>query len=265
MSAISEPLTGASLIGVLDDVVRRFAAGDGARFDYLSLRTDPAFGELRAALDGLGDGSAWEGAGRDSRLSAWLNVHNAMVIEAVIALGVRRTVRDVRGFEHVVWRRVAGHTLTLSDLRYGVLGGNRRPPYKLRRPFGQGDARLALMLDSPDPRVRLALIDATRSGPPLAVYRPETVGDQLEATTRAFVNGMEGVAGCPGGGRIALSPLFAWHARDFGGAAAVRSFLAERVDDPALGEVLRAGTARLQLLEYDWGLDKCVVAPPEIP
>ncbi len=243
-------------------VVQRYAGPDGTRFDYLSLRSTQLFGRLKEALDRLGgDGVQAPPEGAAAQAALLLNLHNAMVVEGVIEEGVTRTVRDAGRFDERR-RRLGPHEVSLRDLRYGLLGGNRRPPYSLRKPLKGGDPRLGWVPEgAADVRWRLALIDATRSGPPLRAYRPDDDGLEadLDATSRAFVNDTGGVMGCPGAGWYGLSPLLMWHARDFGGAAGVKEFVASHVESPVFAEAIRSDALKMRVLDYDWGLDKCVV------
>ena len=189
-----------------------------------------------------------------------MNLHNALLVEGVVEEGVTRTVRDSRGFQDRA-RRLGGQQVNARDLAYGLLGGNVRPPYRLRRPFAASDPRAAWVVDPPDPRARIALIDGTRSGPPLHAYdpHPEALEEGLHAATVAFVNDTGGVMGCPGAGWYGLSPLFTWNARHFGGPAGVREFVASHVASPVFAEGIRSGALKMRLLDYDWGLNKCVV------
>lgn len=247
-------------------VVARYAGAGGTRFDYLSLRDAQLYPRLRERMAGLaGEGVAPPGddAGRAALL---INLHNAMVVEGVIEAGVTRTVRDARGFDD---RRRSlggqGAGVTLRQLRYGLLGGNRRPPYSLRKTIPSGSPALAWApTGAVDPRWRLALVDGTRSGPPLRGYRADAAGleEDLEATCRAFVNDTGGVMGCPGAGWYGLSPLLMWHARDFGGAGGVKEFVAAHVESPVFAQAIRTDSLKMRVLEYDWGLDKCVVEGP---
>ena len=245
-------------------VVERYGEPSGTRFDYMSLRPSQLYQRLRGALDRLG--AEVEGPPSDAaaRIALLVNFHNAMVVEGIIEEGVTRTVRDSRSFVSRT-RRLGPELFTLRSLRYGLLGGNRRPPYSLRRPLPGGDPRLAWAPEgAPDPRWRLALVDATRSGPPLAAHPPEAeaLEASLDDTVRAFVNDTGGVMGCPGAGWYGLSPLLMWHAREFGGPSGVREFVARHVESEVFARAILEGSLKMRVLEYDWGLDKCVVGPP---
>jgi hypothetical protein len=256
-------VTGAAaerLATVLSEAASEFGAEEGNRFDYVSLRVSPLLGELKAALEGMASEEAGPPTERSAAISAWLNFHNAALISSIVDRGVTRTVRDARGFEQARSWRLGGLDYSLSDIRHGILGGNRRPPYRLRRPFSSRDPRVSSVVTPSDARLRLALCDGTRSGPALFVYSPDGIDEQLEQAATVFVNHLGGVAGCPGASWIALSPLFAWHSRDFGGPRGVRAFLADRVENEAVAQALRSGSHKIRLMEYDWGLNKCVIS-----
>lgn len=250
----------ATFQGLWRRVVDRYAAQEGTRFDYVSLGPSQLFARLRAALDRLADEGGLPPDNDSARVSLLLDLHNAMVVEGVIDEGVTRTVRDTKKFDERS-RRLGPHEVSLRDIRYGLLGGNRRPPYSLRRSLRTGDPKLAWgPTGVVDPRWRLALVDGTRSGPQLRAYdpSPEPFEVALDATVRAFVNDTGGVMGCPGAGWYGLSPLLMWHARDFGGPAGVREFVARHVESPVFADAIRSGALKMRVLDYDWGLDKCV-------
>jgi hypothetical protein len=245
--------------------VARYAEPDGTRFDYLSLRSSRLYERLKSGLDRLAEADNLPGD-EARRIALLVNLHNAMVVEGVIDEGVTRTVRDSRRFDGRS-RRLGPHDVSLRQLRYGLLGGNRRPPYSLRKPLKAGDPLLEWAPGGQgacDPRWRLVLIDATRSGPPLRAYPadPQALEVAVDATCRAFVNDTGGVMGCPGAGWYGLSPLLMWHARDFGGAAGVKEFVASHVESPMFADAIRTDSLKMRVLDYDWGLDKCVVEGP---
>src|SRR5262249_2319335 len=134
------------------------AATDGAeRVDYQTVRGSAEFaaavdGARRLAgvcLDTLG--------GRDARLAFWVNVYNALVLHAIVVLGVRRSVARAWNFFGRAVYRIGGVAFSPDDIEHGVLRGNRRRMLPPLRPFGARDPRLALALSPPDPRVHFAI------------------------------------------------------------------------------------------------------------
>lgn len=243
------------LAEVLDGAISEFGSDDKTRFDYVAFQHTQLYESLRQTRDSLAEAPLPQPG--PVATAAWLNTHHAMLIEGIVAHGVTRTVRDTRGFERLLKWTLGGQEFSLAEIRYGIFG-NRRPPYRLRRPFGKEDPRAAHVVRPMSPHLRLALADGARSGVPMVAYKAETLSDQLEETARAFVNDTGGFVACSGGGWAAVSPVFAWHSRDFGGPKGVLHFIAAHVNRPEMAEAIRDGKVNFQLQHYDWGLNKCV-------
>jgi hypothetical protein len=199
---------------------------DDGRIRYASLEVSPEFARAAAAARALRVTSLRD-AERSDLLAFWINVYNALVLHAVVALRIRRTVREVRNFFGRVRYQVGLFVVSLDDIEHGILRGNRRRPFPPFRPFGRADARRELVLDEVDPRVHFALSCGARSCPPVAVYTAAAIDAQLGQAAANFVN--QDVVVAPNG-RVSCSRLFKWYAGDFGGASGVRAFLMRHLD-----------------------------------
>jgi uncharacterized protein DUF547 len=73
------------------------------RLDYTALRVSPAWAEAAARTGALQSVSLGDLTGRQSRLAFWINVYNAMVFHGIVALGIRRTVRERCGASSTAW------------------------------------------------------------------------------------------------------------------------------------------------------------------
>lgn len=78
----------------------------------------------------------------DERLTFFLNLYNAMVIHAVIRVGLPTSIIDRRSLFCDFQYLVGGYPYTLSAIKNGILRNNRRPPYSLVKPFSSRDKRL---------------------------------------------------------------------------------------------------------------------------
>lgn len=77
------------------------------------------------------------------RLAFFLNLHNAMVIHAIISIGhPGDAVIDRRSFNSDFLYVIGGFPYSLTTIINGVLRNNRRTPYSFTKPFGSGDKRL---------------------------------------------------------------------------------------------------------------------------
>lgn len=84
----------------------------------------------------------------DEKLAFFLNLFNTMVIHAAIRIGHPGGVVDRRSFNSDFLYIIGGQHYSLNDIRNGILRGNRRAPYSLVKPFGGGDRRLEVSMNT---------------------------------------------------------------------------------------------------------------------
>jgi hypothetical protein len=203
--------------------------------------------QLTRRLRGV-DPAAIEGDG--ARLAFWINLYNALLLHRVCRRPIRGSVLwQLRLFSTVAYR-VGGGPYTLNLIEHGVLRRNRRPPYRLRRPLREGDPRLAAAPTALDPRVHFALNCGARSCPPIHVYEPGAIEEQLELATRAYLRAETAVD--PAHGRVTLPRLMRIYRADFGDRAAQLGLAARHVD--TVKERYEAGGRRLAVRygRFDW-------------
>lgn len=223
---------------------------DDGRVDYRALAASAEFAAAVAAARALGgvDPAALD---RDARLAFWINVYNALVFHGIVALGVRRSVREVVGFFGRIAYRVGGVTLTADQIEHGLLRDNRRRVFPPLRALGARDARLALAVRPVDPRFHFAITCGAASCPPVRVYRAATIDAQLDLAARSFVNQEVAVES----GRITCSRLFRWYRGDFEADGGLAAFLARHLDDGPVRRALAAGAAPCAAFRpYRWTL-----------
>ena len=228
-----------------------FTRADG-RLDYRALRASPEWAAAAAVADALPAVDLGGLAGSPARLAFWINVYNALVFHGVVALGVRRTVREVRGFFARVAYRVGGVVLTADDVEHGILRGNARHGLLRRRPFAAGDPRLALAVQPVDPRIHFAITCGAQSCPPIGVYRAAALEQQLDLAARNFLN-QEVALGA--GGCVTCSRILEWYAEDFAAAGGIGALLLRHLDEGPLRAAI-GGRARPcdAYRAYDWAL-----------
>jgi uncharacterized protein DUF547 len=222
------------------------------RLDYAALRASPAWTEAAGRAGALQSLSLGDLTGRPPRLAFWINVYNAMVFHGIVAMGIRRTVREMRGFFARVAYRVGGFTLTADDVEHGILRGNAAHGFLRRRPFGGRDPRLALAVHPVDPRIHFAITCGAQSCPPVGVYRAAALDQQLDLAARNFLNQEVSVdaRGC-----VTCSRILEWYAEDFEAAGGLGALLSRYLD---AGPVRDAVAARPRPCDafrpYDWSL-----------
>ncbi|MFB6261062.1 MAG: DUF547 domain-containing protein, partial [Thiohalorhabdaceae bacterium] len=227
------------------------------RVNYRLVRGSGYYARFEQAAADLAAFDPWSLETDAERTAFWVNVFNAIIIHGVIELGIRDSMREVPWFFRGIQYKVGDHTFTPDDIEHGILRGNRRGPYRLRRQFGGDDPRRDLAVRDPDPRVHFALVCGSRSCPPIEVFEPDKLEQQLETAAKVFINATTHID--RGSRTIQLSRVFHWYRRDFPAddAELVRS-VAHRLYDPDVGEWLesRAGDVWIVYARYDWRLNQ---------
>lgn len=232
----------------------------GDRLDYARLGNSLAYQEYRTTCAPfLRTLDLAMLASREARLAFWINVYNALMIDAVIAFNVRRSVAEGRLGHLAFFRRAAytvgGYRLSCDDIEHGILRANQGHPFIPGPQFGSADPRLSLVVRPPDARVHFALNCAGRSCPPISAYEAEHIDRQLDLAARSFVAGDVEVE--PSRGVARVSRIFWWFARDFGGRAGVLAVLRQYLPDDTRRAWLVAQRegVRLTYRPYDWRLN----------
>lgn len=218
---------------------------------YAAIARSPEFAAYRSRsrdLHGF-DPAALEG--RWQRSAFWINIYNALVIDAVISFGVGDSIREALGFFHRAAYQIGRHRFSLHDIEHGLLRVNRPQFSGLPPPFAPGDPRATLGPGVLDPRVHFALNCGTRSCPPVVFYEADRLDLQLDTAAYSFINA-EGVR--VEGDEVVLSPLFEFYSEDFGGADGARQWVSRYTIDPELRE--RLAKDALHTGEYDWSLNR---------
>ncbi|MFI5325521.1 MAG: DUF547 domain-containing protein [Candidatus Rokuibacteriota bacterium] len=232
-------------------VIGSFTRPDG-RLDYHALRGSWEWAEAVARAGALQGVSLGELIGGAARLAFWINIYNALVFHAIVALEIRQTVWEVRGFYARVCYRIGGFVLSADDVEHGILRDNARHGWLRRRHFSGRDPRLALAMHPLDPRVHFAITCGAQSCPPVGVYRAEALDQQLDLAARNFLNQEVSL---DERGRVGCSRILRWYGADFEAAGGLGPFLA-RYLDPGPARDAVGGRARPcdVYRPYDWSL-----------
>jgi hypothetical protein len=243
----------------LDDLKFSVMDASGTKVDYEALRVSSAYAayheECLAVLDRFNPEDLTT---TEARRAFWINLYNALVMDAVIDLGIRRSVTEGWLGMLTFFRRAAysvnGRRVSLDDIEHGILRGNRGNPYIPGVHFPSGDRRLEWAL-SLDPRIHFALNCGGRSCPPIRSYSPERLDEQLDIAARSFVDST--VVTRPESDEVLLSKIFQWYEKDFGGRESLVDFLIEYLPEDERRDYLveARGEYRLKFMPYDWGLN----------
>lgn len=194
-------------------------------------------------------------ATREQRLAGWINLYNALIIDAVRTLGITESIRQVPGFFRQAAYQIGGQRYSAELIEHGLLRANRPPHPRLPTLLGGDDPRRAYALPTLDPRVHCALNCATRSCPPPQVYTAAAVDAQLDRACQAFIQG--GGLDVDSDGALTLSGVFAFYLDDFGGPQGLIAFVEPYLPDPETRQAAQAAwtAGRVAFQPYDWALD----------
>ncbi|MCW5830196.1 MAG: DUF547 domain-containing protein [Deltaproteobacteria bacterium] len=226
--------------------------------DYQRLRESSEWQGIRSLTANLRQFNPLNLKRDDAAKAFWINLYNAMIIDAITELGIRSTVWEVPLVFSRVAYDVGGHILTADMIEHGILRANARPPYPLSGPyFAPGSSQLVLALGRLDPRIHFALVCGSKRCPPIGFYEETGLDTQLSMATRAFINAETVVDS--GTKLVTTSSIFKYYADDFGGMpSGLSRFLASWLDNAKTAEWLRehAHSARFEFRRYDWSLNR---------
>lgn len=226
---------------------------DGRGVDYEACSRSDAFRAYRNIAVELQavDVSALE---PDVAKSFWLNLYNALIIHANIAVGPPTNFLQRSRFFGSLAYLIGGSRYTLSEMEHGMLRCNAKPPASFSKLIKRSDPRRAYVLKELDPRIHFALVCGAKSCPPIRVYSPENLDTALQWATEGFCS--EEVEIRPGKGDVILSRIFQWYAKDFGASSKeVLLWIAPFLDKEKKLELLymlNNGKVKVKYSTYDW-------------
>lgn len=221
---------------------------DRGRVDYAALRKDSAeldsFLTRLAALDPK-ELAKWKDT---ERIAFWVNAYNAFTLKAVVVHQPKKSIREIEGIWKQLKWKVVGEERTLDSIEHEIL----------RRRFDE-------------PRIHLGLVCAS-IGCPLLRDEPVTgaqLGRQLDEQAKLFFADATKFRIDRKAKKVHISPLFDWFGEDFvksygtksGSTShsaawrAVLSFTGGHLA-PEDARFLAGGEFEIELLEYDWGLNR---------
>ncbi len=239
------------------DIKARYYDVDAGTVDYPAIAGSEEYRAYQQTAARLRRYDPAQLADDRERLAFWVNLYNTIVVDGVIALGIRRSVHEVHGFFRRVYYEIGGHRFSPDDIEHGVLRGNARHPTWRLRQFSPWDPRRAFAVRKLYPEIHFALVCGSRSCAPIRFYSPERIHEELEVAAVNFVNSPE-VTVDVAAGLLRLSRVFLWYAPDFGGRAGVLDFIARHLldyDHKRFVET-RGSRLRVEYIPYDWGLNR---------
>ena len=243
----------------LDDLKISVMDAEGVNVNHEALRSSKAYAayheECLAVLDLFNPEELKPG---EARRAFWINLYNALVMDAVIDLRVQRSVTEGRLGMLTFFRKAAysvyGRRMSLEDIEHGILRANRGNPYVPGVQFSSSDSRSEWVLPI-DVRIHFAINCGGRSCPPIRSYSPDKLYEQLDIAARSFVHGTVVVR--PESNEVSLSKIFRWYQADFGGHDGVVEFLINNLPNDSRRDFLRTFGVNVRLVyePYNWDLN----------
>ena len=255
---LSDPA--AELRRSLDHIKAGAIDGSGTKVDYAKLRDSQVYEEFRyrcsPKLRGFDPGKLGR---REEKLAFWINLYNALVLDAIIEFGVRHSVTEgwlgLLAFFRNAAYDIGGQRMSLDDIEHGVLRDNRGHPALPGSQFAADDRRLNWVIAPPDVRMHFALNCASRSCPPIQVYSADRIDAQLDLAARNFVG--QSTTKDQKTNELSVSSIFRWYQRDFGGQRELINFILNHLPDDERRKWVSENQdiLRLKYEAYDWGLN----------
>lgn len=173
----------------------------------------------------------------------WMNLYNALVI-----LRVKNQIPKSRGFYSQKMLNIASVELSLDDIEHGILRRSKVKwalgfVQKIKVPLWEREFRVSTI----DPRIHFALNCGANSCPPISIYHPENIDEELDKSTYEYLNESTVVSSCLK--KVKIPRIFLWYLGDFSGLKGVRSIYYKYGIIPP--DVLPS----FSFLNYDWSLN----------
>jgi len=246
----------------LNRIKSQAVSADGGRVDYPALAGSAVYQEHRKLVSQLGNFDLRSLPTREEKLAFWINLYNTLVVDAVIQMQVKNSVTEswlgILGFFQKAAYCVGGYRFSLTDIEHGILRTNSGFPYFPGPHFSPSDPRRSAMIEILDPRIHFALNCASKACPPIAVYTPDKIDQQLDLAAATFINADSHLDLKKR--EISISKIFRWYRVDFGGKDGIVQTLEKYLLIPR-GSTSRGvvpGDFRISYHAYDWGLNQLV-------
>lgn len=243
---------------LMDKIESRAASRKTGVVDYLVAESDPHYLLFEDQVCEL-QGVCLPCISEKARRAFMINVYNLMIKHAHIKVGIPKTSLKRGSFFGGLSYNIGGVSLTFSDIEHGILRANTHPPYHLRKIFSKTGDKAYLSLSKLDPRIHFALNCGAKSCPPVKFFRVESLEDELEIVSQAFLSDDGNVFIDEEKNMLSLSMIFQWYRADF---ADSRSKLPHFVVKYLHGErkamlerMINSGKKiNIEFIPYDWSV-----------
>ncbi|KAG6476373.1 uncharacterized protein LOC122025153 [Zingiber officinale] len=247
---------GHKLTKLMQAILESYASNDRRHLDYGRIAASEEFRRYVNLIRDLQRIDIFSLSAAET-LTFFLNLYNAMVIDAIIKIG-RPGMIDRKAFYTDFQYIIGGFPYSLSSIKNGILRSNRRQPYSLVKPFSAGDKRLELVPDKVNPLIHFGLSDGTRSSPTVRFFSAQDVEVELRYAAREFF--LHGGVEVDLEKRIVhLNKIFKWYSTDFGQEKDILKLILTYLDATKAGLLTHllndGGPIKISYQNFDWSLN----------
>ncbi len=179
------------------------------------------------------------------RIAFWVNLYNAYI--QVVLKENPEAYKNRSSFFSKHQLRIAGVEVSFSTLEHGILRKSKWDKgLGYVRKWFVSDFERRLRVNNVDYRIHFALNCGAQDCPPVAVYTPERLEEQLAKGTRLFLE--KTTEYNPNKKEVQVTALFSWFRGDFGGGNGTKNILREHMLIPTTKNI------SLKYKSYDWTL-----------
>ncbi|XP_065870989.1 uncharacterized protein [Euphorbia lathyris] len=248
---------GQRLHKIMSAILECYASDDRSHVDYIAISKSEEFRRYVNLVEDLHRVDLLE-LSTNEKLAFFVNLHNAMVIHAIIRVGCPEGIIDRRSFYSDFQYIVGGYPYSLNTIKNGILRSNRRSPYSLVKPFGVGDKRLEIVLPKVNPIIHFGTCNGTRSSPTVRFFTAQGVEAELKYAAKEFFkrSGMEVDLEKRS---VYLSRIIKWFDADFGNEKEILRWIINYLDATKAGLLTHllgdGGPVNIVYQNYDWSVN----------
>ena len=230
---------------LLDIILKTYVSGDKVNYKDL-LNDKEKLIEFTTKLAKISPDSHPElFPNKNDKLAYWINAYNAYILQTIINEYPVESIKDINFIGATIWwnkNLLGGEKISFNELEHDII----RDRFK-------------------DPRIHFAINCASISCPPLIneAYLPQTLDEQLDKSTKAFINNENNFKVDIKNKTIYMSAIFDWYEEDYIDWLIKNQ---KKGDDPIILDYIKLYYQKqfkeawyyydIEVLEYDWSLNE---------
>ncbi|AYN67765.1 DUF547 domain-containing protein [Euzebyella marina] len=182
----------------------------------------------------------------EQKLAFWINIYNAYI--QVILSENPKKYEDRQSFFKEEQLPIAGEMVSFAKIEHGII---RKSQWELGlgyvRKWFPDDFERKLRVENTDYRIHFALNCGAKDCPPVAIYTPKRLEEQLKENTKNYLKKTSTYNAKDK--EVKVTSLFNWFRGDFGGKDGVLDILNQQKIIPTTNGI------DIDYKNYDWTLD----------